>query len=134
MKVGQLGSGKVRSYSLSDAIHLAIIAGLAKMGLSITGSGETLSTGLHMYACMHLREHGHLDNFAPVALTPDGDDWLTQPNFDTVHPERQYVVMRMRGIVREVFQRINLQRSQSAKAMEKARPHRRAFCHLSRYF
>lgn len=76
--VRPIGRGKVRTYSVSEALHVAVIAEMGIMGLTITGKGAVLSNAITWYIEHLLREDPRIDALGSIALVPvpDESDWL----------------------------------------------------------
>lgn len=101
----RVGRGKVRSYDLGDALHLAVIAELAAVGVGITGKGAMLSEALTGYAEHHLRRHGSADDLGALALIPDGDDWRMDHQIHRAGRRGSFVVVALDEVAAGVIGR-----------------------------
>lgn len=70
----EVGKGKVRLYSVWDAVHFAIVAELSRMGVALNGPCTNLGNALATFVRWHVKRDGHLEN-VPTALVvyPTGD-------------------------------------------------------------
>ncbi|WP_181017257.1 MerR family transcriptional regulator [Methylobacterium sp. V23] len=82
LKVPPIGRGRNRAYTPWQAIHVAIIADMSRMGLPITGKGADLSLALLGYVRNRVARDGDVSEMGPVSLTivPDADDWGIRPD------------------------------------------------------
>lgn len=81
MEVPPIGRGRDRAYTLWQAIHVAIIAEMSRLGLSITGKGAGLSLALLGYVRFRIASNGDARNIEPMSLIPlpQFDDWGIRP-------------------------------------------------------
>lgn len=106
--VPRIGRGKVRRYDIFEALHLAIVAEMSRLGLSITGAGSTLSEALLGFLRFEIASNGTLDNVASIALVPiDGErDWCVERRMDRALTYGvSFVVIGLRDIVEGVVDR-----------------------------
>lgn len=100
-----VGRGHGRSYTLWQAIHLAIIAEMASLRLSIVGPGAVLSEGMMDYVRHQITGVG-LDSVGRIALVPErgGLDWVIHPITD-VSGDGSCIVLDLGRIVAGVSAR-----------------------------
>lgn len=110
MKVARIGAGTDRAYTLSQALHAAIISQMSRLGLGITGHGADLSDALLGFAEMRLREDPEIARLGPVALTPipDEQDWVMEPRLNRAAEAGSYVVIDLGRIADGVVRRYNV--------------------------
>lgn len=109
MPVVAVGSGFDREYTLSDALHVAVIAEMAAVGLTITGNGAMLSAGIVWHVERHFQENPNLDSLGPLALVPvrGEDDWEMEPRIDRVIGGT-CIILGLRPIVEGVLRRYSV--------------------------
>lgn len=109
MRFPRVGSGTDRTYTINDALHLAIVAEMARLGLTITGKGADLADALAGYAGYRLRDDPWIARLEAVALVPvsDEDDWSLEPQLDRAAEAGSYTVIGLARIVEGVVRRHN---------------------------
>ncbi len=107
MKVARIGARTYRAYTLSDALHAAIISQMTRLGLGITGHGADLADALLGWACMRLRDDRQIACLFPLALIPipDERDWFIEPYPDRAAEAGSYVVIDLGRIAEGVASR-----------------------------
>lgn len=101
-----VGRGRDRAYTIWNAIHVAIIADMSRMGLPITGKGADLSLALLGYVRHRVARDGDASEVGTVSLTivPDTDDWGIRPA-EWVLTGESCITIGLRLIVKAVVER-----------------------------
>ncbi len=76
-----VGRGRTRSYTIWQAVHLAIIAEMSAMRLSVVGPGADLTEAMLGYARHRLAE-GATPGCIALVPEPGGLDWTIHPVAD----------------------------------------------------
>lgn len=108
LKVPPVGRGRDRAYTIWQAVHVAIIADMSRMGLLITSKGADLSLALLGYVRHRVARDGDAREVGPVSLTivPDTDDWGIRPA-EWMLTGESCITIGLESIIFKVAQRSN---------------------------
>lgn len=106
--VRRVGRGTDRTYTLEDALHVAIIAEMSRMGLAITAKRAELSGVVLGYPDYRLRDDPCIDSLGSLALVPiPGEgDWLIEPRLERASEAGSYTVIGLAQIVKASSEQI----------------------------
>lgn len=109
MPVVAVGRGTDRAYTLSDALHVAVIAEMGVLGLKITGKGVELSAAIVWNAERLLRDNPSIAALGSVALVPlpEEDDWLMDHDLSRALAGGSCTVVALSQIAESVARRYN---------------------------
>lgn len=107
MKFPRVGFGTDRTYTINDALHLAIVSEMAGLGLTITGKGADLADSLAGYAGCRLRDDPSIERLGSAALIPRSEesDWLMDANVENAICIGHCIIFNLGRIAELIFRR-----------------------------
>lgn len=110
VKVRRVGTGKVRAYTIWDALGLCIAAELTRLGVSLRSRGIDLPAALLACVRLEIQCNGSPEGLGAIALIPveGGRDWYVERRVErAVESGGSFVVVGLREIVEGLVKRVD---------------------------